>query len=624
MKKLFYSMMAVAIALCTFNSCEDVPEPYNNPYNQAIISSVTSIEPAGTGTAEDPFNVAAALEKCSEVGETGTTEDVYAVGYVVSIAEVSAQYGNATFNIADSPEGGDALTVYRAKGPGNQNITDENLLKNGDKVVICGKLVNYKGNTPEFTQGCYIVSINGAGGSSEEKKDDEVIGSKEAPKTVADALAAISALESGKTTTAFYYVKGKVKTVKTTDENITTYKNIDYIIVDEGQDNELTVFRGKYLDGADFTVENKVKAGDVVIVYGKLKKYEKDGVITPEFDQGNYLVSLNSEGGTTPTPTPTGDNLLTNGDFETWSDGTPDNWKSTTTASKATLSQSTDAHTGTYAVLVNHDANDNKRLAYKEITLKAGTYYVQFYVKAADAAGASVNPGYTPVTNGKAGSYQYNGYVNDITTSWQEVSYNFTLAAQSTINLVVMVPKNSGTDVIIDDYVLSTADGGIVEGEGETGNEGDDETSGTSFSKVTTIDTGTYIFAANTEGTSYAVAGPIAADKTYGYLPKVDASASGDAIKTDEANAFTFTAVEGGYTIQDASGRYYFMKGTYNSFNVAAEAPSEGHVWTISFDNGNVVIKNVLTEKTIQYSSQYGSYGAYADVTNTLPALFKK
>ncbi len=477
MKKLFYSMMAAAIALCTFNSCEDVPEPYNNPYSQSNITSVASIDPAGTGTADDPYNVAAALAKCSEVGETGTTEDVYAVGYVVSISEVSAQYGNATFNIADSPEGGDALTVYRAKGPGNQSITDENLLKNGDKVVICGKLVNFKSNTPEFTQGCYIVSINGeGGGGSTTPTDTEVIGTKEAPKTVADALAAINALESGKTTTAFYYVKGVVKTVKTTDEDITKYKNIDYIIVDEGATDELTVFRGKYLDGADFTVENKVKEGDVVIVYGKLKKYEKDGVVTPEFDQGNYLVSLNGEGGSTPTPI-TGDNLLTNGDFESWDGTTPTNWKSTTTASKATLSQSTDAHTGTYAVLVNHDANDNKRLAYKEITLKAGTYGIKFYAKATDAAGASVNPGYVPVTDGSVGSYAYSGYVDGISTSWQEVSTTFTLTEQTIVNLVVMVSKKSASDVLIDDFELITSDGGIVEGE-EGGEGGGGSSSG--------------------------------------------------------------------------------------------------------------------------------------------------
>jgi len=118
-----------------------------------------TVDPKGTGTEADPYNVAAALAKCLEVGETGTAEDVYAQGYIVNAPEISTQYGNATFMIADSKDGGKQLTVYRAKGPGNKNITDKNLIKTGDKVKICGKLVNFKGNTPEFTQGCYIVSI---------------------------------------------------------------------------------------------------------------------------------------------------------------------------------------------------------------------------------------------------------------------------------------------------------------------------------------------------------------------------------------------------------------------------------------------------------------------------------
>lgn len=300
MKKLFNSMMAIAIAACTFTSCEDVPEPYNNPYSY---TPAETIAPKGTGTQADPFNVAAALAKCQEVGEAGTTEDVYAEGYVVSIKSIDvAQYNNAEFSIADSKEGGDMLTVYRAKGPGNQPITDANIIKNGDKVLICGKLVNYKGNTPEFTQGCYIVSVNGEGGENGNNggnggNNDETIGTKENPKSVADALAAINALDNNATTSAFYYIKGKVKTVKTTDANITQYKNIDYTIVDEGQTAELTVFRGKYLNNADFTIENKVKEGDEVIVYGKLTKYEKDGKVTPEVAQGNYLVALNGGNG---------------------------------------------------------------------------------------------------------------------------------------------------------------------------------------------------------------------------------------------------------------------------------------------------------------------------------------
>lgn len=36
--------------------------------------------------------------------------------------------------------------------------------------------------------------------------------------------------------------------------------------------------------------------------------------------------------------------------------------------------------------------------------------------------------------------------------------------------------------------------------------------------------------------------------------------------------------------------------------------------WTITFNaEGNAIIKNKYSEKTLQYDSQYNSYGAYPD-----------
>ena len=172
-----------------------------------------------------------------------------------------------------------------------------------------------------------------------------------------------------------------------------------------------------------------------------------------------------------------GDNLLENGDFEAWDGNTPTNWKSTTNAGTATLAQSTDAHGGSYAVIVQGDIERNKRIAYKEITLKPGTYYITFYAKGA-TDDASVRPGYVPVlADGKADSenYTYGSYVNGITsTDWTEVKHEFTLDEQKTVNLIIMNPKNTG-DVLIDDYSLTTADGGLVEGGNNNDNPGNDD-----------------------------------------------------------------------------------------------------------------------------------------------------
>ena len=173
-----------------------------------------------------------------------------------------------------------------------------------------------------------------------------------------------------------------------------------------------------------------------------------------------------------------GDMSAFNGDFETWVDGLPNNWKTASTAGNATLSQSTDAHSGNYSVCVA-GASSNKRLAYKEMTLKAGTYTMKFYAKAATETGASVCPGYVPVDDAnKAGSYKYGNYTNDITTSeWVEVTHEFTLEADTRLALVIMNSKNPGGNVLIDDFTLETTDGGILDG-GNTEEPGEGEEPG--------------------------------------------------------------------------------------------------------------------------------------------------
>jgi hypothetical protein len=468
MEKLFKSMMAIAIAAFTFAACDDVPEPYNNPYNGIVITpEVQDADPEGKGTVAEPFNVAAALAKCKEVGEAGTTEDFYCKGYVTSITEISAQYGNATFKIADSKEGGTELTVYRAKGPGKADVKDENLVKLGDEVVICGKLVNFKSNTPEFTQGCYIVSINGKGDDT--TPTEETIGTKDAPITVAKALEEINKLENGKSSSSEAYVKGKISKVERFNDQ---YKSITYYISDDGTEtNQLQVYSGKGLNGADFTAITDLSVGQEVIILGKLKKYVKDDKVTPEMDQSSKIISLDGEGGT-PTPTPTGDNLLTNGDFETWDGGLPTNWKTASSAGNATLTQSTDKHNGTYAVKIA-GATSNKRMAYKETVYKAGTYTLKFFAKAATADGGSVTAGYVPVTEGQsinAADYKSGDKIDLTNTEWKEVTYQFTLDADTRLSVYVRMNKDSGKDILVDDVQLFGA--GIVGGNDNGGNDG--------------------------------------------------------------------------------------------------------------------------------------------------------
>ena len=157
--------------------------------------------------------------------------------------------------------------------------------------------------------------------------------------------------------------------------------------------------------------------------------------------------------------------LLENGGFETWKDGVATNWQSSNSASSAKVSQSTDARTGEFAVLVKGETKSNKRLAYKELGLKAGTYKMSFYAK-----GGQVRPGYAISVNGSIdgnNGYKYGSYADLSATEWTLVEHEFTLEAPTTINLVVMNPKSNNskgytaTDAIIDDFSLTTTDGGI-------------------------------------------------------------------------------------------------------------------------------------------------------------------
>ncbi len=113
----------------------------------------------GDGTRANPYDCTAAIYLMQSLGADVQSDDIYLKGTISSITDVSPQYGNATFYISD---GNANLLVYRCLYLGNTKFTREDQVKVGDEVVIFGKVVNYKGNTPETVQGSYIYSINGS------------------------------------------------------------------------------------------------------------------------------------------------------------------------------------------------------------------------------------------------------------------------------------------------------------------------------------------------------------------------------------------------------------------------------------------------------------------------------
>jgi DNA/RNA endonuclease YhcR with UshA esterase domain len=296
MKKIIYSVMMFAIAAFTLTSCEDVPAPYGFPEESGGKEVIPIGDPEGTGAQEDPYNVAAALTRVNAMADGETTEEIYVKGIISTISEVSVENGNATYFISDDGTTAHELQVYRGRYLGGAKFTEEGQIKVGDEVIVKGKCKNFKGNTPEFDTGSEIYMLNGVMAEVVPMDDPKGTGVQNDPYNVAAALNLITPMADGQLTDEIY-VKGIISKIQ---EVSVQNGNATYFISDDGtEDNQLEVYRGKYLNGADFTSASQIKVGDVVIVKGKCKNFKGN---TPEFDFGNVLYSLNgqTEGGDTP------------------------------------------------------------------------------------------------------------------------------------------------------------------------------------------------------------------------------------------------------------------------------------------------------------------------------------
>ena len=238
----------------------------------------------GSGTPEDPYTVDDALRIIQAYGQI-TTDAVYIKGFISSDPTIDTSFGNADYMISDNmEEGTPQLTVYRGYGHGNKQFTKNDEIKKGDELIICGQLVNFRGNTPEVTQGSWIYSLNGV------IKSDEIIGESRGSGTANDPYNVVAALRYIKTlgadveSTEEIYVSGIVQSVTEFNKE---FGNVTYYISDDGsEENVLYVYRGKGLNGIDVPNDKYLKAGDAVVVTGKVVNFRGR---TPEFTQGNYL-----------------------------------------------------------------------------------------------------------------------------------------------------------------------------------------------------------------------------------------------------------------------------------------------------------------------------------------------
>ena len=234
---------------------------------------------------DDPFTVAEAIAKCQEIGSTSDDEIYYTKGIISGIKEVSTSYGNATFYISDDGTNENELTCFRSLSLDNVKFTSEDEIAVGDEVVMCGKLVNHKGETPEYSGNVYIYSLK--------KKGTAEAGSLENPFTASEAAAYID--EGG---TDPVYVAGIISKIANNGEFSAKYGNASFYISDDGTFHEDPVqdfeaYRVLYMGNRKWEDgDSQIAVGDKVVIYGVLTKY-KTTYETKENEA--YIYSLNGK-----------------------------------------------------------------------------------------------------------------------------------------------------------------------------------------------------------------------------------------------------------------------------------------------------------------------------------------
>lgn len=219
-----------------------------------------------------------------------------------------------------------------------------------------------------------------------------------------------------------------------------------------------------------------------------------------------------------------------------------------------------------------------------------------------------------PVSSYAKGTYDVTGVVGyTVTITKEKVNEigDITTAADTTITAVV--------------YPVAMK---AVTGGGEI----EEPTEAVNFVAAESIEAGEYLISAGNLAFT-----PLADSKTYGYMPAKEIKLEGDSARADASYAVTlivsdYTDANRGaatyYYLQDALGRYIYQTGTYNSFNLSATLPENiaeaSWIFVTDYEGDKPVMKitNAATEKWIQYSEKYESFGCYPDVQGILPSVY--
>ena len=163
MNKTIKSLLAIAIAAFAFTACSDVPEPYPTPTK----GSSDNPQEETLGTLESPLTIEQALAEFDNLAEGGKSQlEAIVKGKVsrnVTSADNFAKYFNINYYISeDGTQNGKEIEVYKGMGLNNEIFSAVTDIKQGDEVIVRGKLYKFKNNNtgaviPEI-EGGYLLS----------------------------------------------------------------------------------------------------------------------------------------------------------------------------------------------------------------------------------------------------------------------------------------------------------------------------------------------------------------------------------------------------------------------------------------------------------------------------------
>jgi hypothetical protein len=253
-------------------------------FGNSACTSGSAVSVSGTSATFTIYSTSGSKGKVffTSIAVTYSASSKQDAGLSFAIPSYKVPYNTEFTQTVTNPNG---LTVTYASSDETIAIVDENSgeVLVGDKAgTVTITASSAETSTYDAGEATYTITVFDANAKGTEKN----------PYTVTEALAVIDALASG-VSTETVFVKGIVSTAPT---SLTSGKAKYYISVDGTDADELYVYNGWGLDGAEFADASDIAVGDEVTVKGTLTNYQGT---TPEFNKESIITQYKANGSTT-------------------------------------------------------------------------------------------------------------------------------------------------------------------------------------------------------------------------------------------------------------------------------------------------------------------------------------